>query len=100
MELPGWLQALRRWLGGRPALPPALVAPGARVRLRTPLATSHKVWIPAGAVGIVVGWDTPGRQVTLELDRPRTVVTVPWSWIEAEPPDAPDEGDPISPLGR
>jgi hypothetical protein len=99
MALPGWLQTLRHWLGGRPALPPALVAPGARVRLRTPLATSHKVWIPAGAAGIVVGWDTPGRQVTVELDRPRTVVTVPWSWIEPEPADAAGESGPIPPVG-
>lgn len=70
-------------------MPPALIEPGARVRLRSPLATPHKVWIPAGAAGIVVGWDTPGRRVSIELDTPRTVVTVPWSWVEAEPPRAP-----------
>ncbi|HEV8674400.1 MAG TPA: hypothetical protein VGX21_10170 [Methylomirabilota bacterium] len=90
MGVAGWLQSLRRRLGGRPPLPPPLVAPGVRVRLRNPLATSHKVWVPAGAAGIVVGWDTPGRRVSVELDAPRTVVTVPWSWIEAEPPPAVD----------
>jgi hypothetical protein len=90
MSVPGWLGALGRWLPlGRPRLPPALIEPGARVRLRTPLATPHKVWIPAGAAGIVVGWDTPGRRVSVELDAPRTVVTVPWSWVEEEPPPAP-----------
>ena len=67
-------------------MPPAMIEPGARVRLRNPLATLHKVWIPAGAAGIVVGWDTPRRRVSIELDTPRTVVTVPWSWVEEEPP--------------
>jgi hypothetical protein len=46
------------------------------------------VWIPAGAAGVVVGWDTPGRRVSVELDAPRTVVTVPWAWVEEEPPAA------------
>jgi hypothetical protein len=89
MALGRWLDALNRIVGGRPAAPPALIEPGARVRLRNPLATPHKVWIPAGAAGIVVGWDTPGRRVSIELDTPRTVVTVPWSWVEPEPPPAP-----------
>jgi hypothetical protein len=62
---------------------------GARVRLRTPLASSHRVWIPAGASGIVVGWDTAARRVSVELDAPRTVVTVPWTWVEEAPPRAP-----------
>ncbi|MGH7267526.1 MAG: hypothetical protein ACREMB_22120 [Candidatus Rokuibacteriota bacterium] len=92
----GILQRLGRLLrGGRPAHPPTHVEPGARVRLRQPLATPHKVWIPSGAAGIVVGWDTPGRRATVELDAPRTVVTVPWSWIEPEPdpPPADPPGD-------
>ncbi len=73
---------------GGPARPPALVAPGARVRLRTPLASGDRVWIPAGAAGIVVGWDTRSRRASVELDTPRTVVTVPWAWLEedAAPP--------------
>jgi hypothetical protein len=72
------------------------------VRLRTPLASPHKVWVQAGAVGTVIGWDSPGRQVSLELDTPRTVITVPWSWIEAEPepppaePASPPPGDPAA----
>lgn len=88
----GVLRSLGRWLGlGRATPPPAHIAPGARVRLRSPLATSHKVWIPVGAAGIVVGWDTPAHRVSVELDTPRTVVTVPWSWVEEErePPSGP-----------
>ena len=80
-----WLATLRRLIGGRPPLPPPLVEPGARVRLRTPLASPHKVWVPAGAAGVVIGWDAPARQVSIELDTPRTVITVPWAWIEKEP---------------
>jgi hypothetical protein len=92
MALGRWLGALGRLLAAwRPVAPPAHIEPGARVRLRSPLATPHKVWIPAGAAGIVVGWDTPGRRVSIELDTPRTVVTVPWSWVEAEPPPAPPD---------
>ncbi len=86
MSLRDWLGGLGRRLAGRPAVLPSHVEPGSRVRLRNPLASSHRVWIPAGAAGIVVGWDTPGRRVSIELDSPRTVVTVPWSWIEEEPP--------------
>jgi hypothetical protein len=86
MALTDWLGALRRRFAGRPPALPTLVEPGSRVRLRNPLASTHRVWIPAGAAGIVVGWDAPGRRVSIELDTPRTVVTVPWSWIEAEPP--------------
>jgi hypothetical protein len=59
------------------------------VRLRIPLASSHKVWVPAGASGIVVGWDVSARSVSVELDAPRTVVTVPWTWVEAAPPPQP-----------
>jgi hypothetical protein len=94
MSLSHWLAALRHRLGGRPPLPPPLIEPGARVRLRTPLASTHRVWVPAGAAGIVVGWDSPARQVSIELDAPRTVITVPWSWIEAEPESPPAETPP------
>jgi len=83
------LRALERLFGRRTtAGPPPRFGLGARVRLRQPLASSHTVWIPAGASGIVVGWDTPGRRVSLELDTPRTVVTVPWAWVEEAPPAA------------
>jgi hypothetical protein len=97
----GILQRLGRLLAGRgPAHPPAHVEPGARVRLRQPLATPHKVWIQSGATGIVVGWDTPERRATVELDAPRTVVTVPWSWLEPEPESPPpDPGAGVSPPG-
>ena len=64
---------------------------GNRVRLRTPIASSHTVWIPAGAAGIVVGGDPATRVVSIELDTPRTVVTVPWSWVEDEPETKPEE---------
>ena len=73
---------------GRPARP-ARVTPGNRVRLRMPIASSHTVWIPAGAAGIVVTGDPRARTVRVELDRPRTVVTVPWSWVEDEPEPKP-----------
>ncbi len=69
------------------------IAVGHRVRLRTPIASSHTVWIPAGAAGIVVGGDPTTRVVSIELDTPRTVVTVPWSWIEAEPEKTEDKED-------
>ena len=94
MALTDWLGALRRRFARRPPAPPALVEPGSRVRLRNPLASTHRVWIPAGAAGIVVGWDAPGRRVSIELDTPRTVVTVPWSWIEEEPPPSASPGSP------
>jgi len=69
---------------------PARIAAGARVRLRTPIAGPHTVYIPAGAVGVIVGGNPKARRVSVELDTPRTVVTVPWSWVEAEPEPAPD----------
>jgi hypothetical protein len=93
-----WLGTLRRLVGGRPPLPPPLIEPGARVRLRTPLASPHKVWIQAGAAGVVIGWDAPARQVSIELDTPRTVITVPWAWIEKEP-DPPPAEEPAAPPG-
>jgi hypothetical protein len=95
MGIGHWLTTFRRRLGGKPPLPPPLIGPGARVRLRTPLASPHKVWIQAGAAGTVIGWDSPARQVSIELDTPRTVITVPWSWIEEEPDSPPPE--PASP---
>jgi hypothetical protein len=70
---------------------PARVQVGMRVRLRMPIASPHTTWIPAGAAGIVVGGNPKRRQVSIELDAPRTVVTVPLAWIEEEretPPDA------------
>jgi hypothetical protein len=94
-----WLAALRRLVVGRPPLPPPLIEPGARVRLRTPLASPHKVWIQAGAAGVVIGWDAPARQVSIELDTPRTVITVPWAWIEKEPEATPGE-EPAAGPGR
>jgi hypothetical protein len=97
MALTDWLGAFRRRFAGRPSALPALVEPGSRVRLRTPLASTHRVWIPAGAAGVVVGWDSHARSVSIELDTPRTVITVPWAWIEAEPPPA-ESADP-SPSG-
>ncbi|HSE95022.1 MAG TPA: hypothetical protein VLD61_03975 [Methylomirabilota bacterium] len=86
-----------RWDGGPPTpsrrLPPgkpARIAVGARVRLRIPIAGPHTVYIPAGAVGVVVGGHPKARRVSVELDTPRTVVTVPFAWVEAEPaPDPP-----------
>lgn len=98
MGLNGFLRALGRLAGlRRTPDPPRHVAPGTRVRLRTPLASRERIWIPAGAAGIVVGWDAPARRVSVELDKPRTVITIPWSWIEDEAP----EGEPVrsSPAG-
>jgi hypothetical protein len=63
---------------------------GARVRLRVPIAGAHTVHIPAGAVGVIVGGSPKARRVSVELDAPRTVVTVPFAWVEAEPEPAPD----------
>ena len=91
MGLSALLQRLWNPRGARlPLARAARVAPGRRVRLRTALASSHTVWIPAGAAGVVVGGDPATRRVSIELDSPRTVVTVPWSWIEDEPERAPD----------
>jgi hypothetical protein len=56
-----------------------------RVQLRMPIASPHTTWIPAGAAGVVVGGNPKARQVSVELDAPRTVITVPWSWVEEEP---------------
>jgi hypothetical protein len=58
---------------------------GQRVRLLTPIASPHAVYIPAGATGIVVGGDAKARRASVELDAPRTRITVPWSWLEDEP---------------
>jgi hypothetical protein len=50
-----------------------------------PIASPHTTFIPAGTAGVVVGGNPRTRQVSIELDTPRTVVTVPWSWVEEEP---------------
>lgn len=77
---------LRAWLVGRVArggpLPP--LAHGTRVRLRVPLTSRGTVWVPAGAAGTVVGGEARGRRVTVELDAPRTLITVPRGWLEVE----------------
>ena len=76
-----------------------------RVVLRMPIASPHTTWIPAGAAGVVVGGSSKARQVSVELDSPRTVITVPWNWVEEEPAPAPgsspDEatGPPGAPTG-
>jgi hypothetical protein len=75
---------------GTPATTPRWRAPsrvqvGMRVLLRIPIASPHTTWIPAGASGVVVGGNPKTRQVSVELDTPRTVITVPWSWVEEEP---------------
>jgi hypothetical protein len=64
---------------------PTRVHVGMRVQLRMPIASPHTTWIPAGAAGVVVGGNPKARQVSIELDTPRTVITVPWSWVEEEP---------------
>lgn len=61
---------------------------GQRVALRQPIASAHKVWINEGTTGVVVGGDAKARQVSIELDTPRTVITVPWAWVEEEEPEA------------
>jgi hypothetical protein len=75
--------------------PPQL---GQRVLLRQPIASPHRVFIPEGAAGVVIGGDARARQVSVELDAPRTVITVPWAWVEDEPPEPPPgasgPGDP------
>jgi hypothetical protein len=63
---------------------PTRVHVGMRVQLKIPIASPHTTWIPAGATGIVVGGEARARQVSIELDTPRTVITVPWSWVEEE----------------
>lgn len=64
---------------------PTRVHVGMRVQLRMPISSSHTTWIPAGAAGVVVGGNPKARQVSVELDTPRTVITVPWSWVAEEP---------------
>jgi hypothetical protein len=64
---------------------PTRVHLGMRVHLRVPIASPQTTWIPAGATGVVVGGNPKARQVSVELDSPRTVITVPWSWVEEEP---------------
>jgi len=76
---------------------PTRVHVGMRVQLRIPIASPHTTWIPAGAAGVVVGGDTRARQVSVELDTPRTVITVPWSWVEEEPAPSPADGPADSP---
>ncbi|HZS32223.1 MAG TPA: hypothetical protein VFC42_02480 [Methylomirabilota bacterium] len=78
---------------------PSRVHVGMRVHLRMAIASPHTTWIPAGAAGVVVGGDPRRRRVSVELDAPRTVVTVPWAWIEedreaapAAPPSTPPTG--------
>lgn len=86
------------WLGGRTPRPPAVRPPrggrrsgrqlavaGTRVRLRAPLGDGPRLVAPAGATGIVIGWDVPARTLSLELDEPHVIVTVPWTWVEDEP---------------
>jgi hypothetical protein len=65
---------------------PTRIYLGMRVQLRQPIASAHTTWIPEGAAGIVVGGNAKKRQVSVELDKPRTVITVPWAWVEEEPP--------------
>jgi hypothetical protein len=72
--------------------PPARVHVGMRVQLRIPIASPHTTWIPEGATGVVVGGDTRARQASVELDTPRTVISVPWNWLEEEPEPAPGDG--------
>jgi hypothetical protein len=76
---------------------PTRVQVGMRVQLRMPIASPHTTWIPAGAAGVVVGGNPKARQVSIELDAPRTVITVPWSWVEEEPVQADPAGAPGEP---
>jgi hypothetical protein len=76
---------------------PSRVFVGMRVQLRIPIASPHTTYIPAGAAGVVVGGNPKARQVSVELDAPRTVVTVPWSWVEEEPAPAPAAAPPDPP---
>jgi hypothetical protein len=80
--------------------PPSRVHVGMRVQLRIPIASPHTTFIPAGATGMVVGGNPKARQVSVELDAPRTVVTVPWSWVEEEPEPAPAARPPDPPGAR
>jgi hypothetical protein len=78
---------------------PTRVHVGMRVQLRIPIASPHTTWIPAGAAGVVVGGNPKARQVSIELDTPRTVITVPWSWVEeeAEPSATAGPAEPPAP---
>ena len=83
--------AVRRWRA------PSRVHVGMRVQLRIPIASPHTTWIQAGATGVVVGGNAKTRQVSIELDAPRTVVTVPWTWVEEEPEPAATPDPPATP---
>ena len=76
---------------------PSRVHVGMRVQLRIPIASPHTTWIQAGATGVVVGGNAKTRQVSIELDAPRTVVTVPWAWVEEEPEPAATPDPPATP---
>lgn len=76
----------RAWLTSlvirHPPLTP--LAPGTHVRLRVPLTSRRTVWVRAGASGVVVGGEADSRRVTVELNEPRTLITVPRGWLEEE----------------
>jgi len=63
---------------------------GDRVRLQIPIASAHAVHIQAGVVGTVVGGDARAKTACVELDLPRTRITVPWGWLEDEPEPSPE----------
>jgi hypothetical protein len=89
-----WFQLPERG-AARPPVPrwkaPTRIYLGMRVQLRMPIASPHTTWIPEGAAGVVVGGNPKRRQVSVELDRPRTVITVPWAWVEEEPASPPPD---------
>lgn len=76
---------------------PTRVHVGMRVQLRIPIASPHTTWIPAGATGTVMGGDAKARQVSIELDTPRTIITVPWNWVEEEPESSEAESATAAP---
>ena len=76
---------------------PSRVHVGMRVQLKIPIASPHTTWIPAGATGTVMGGDAKARQVSIELDTPRTIITVPWNWVEEEPEPSTAESATASP---
>jgi hypothetical protein len=76
---------------------PSRVHVGMRVQLKIPIASPHTTWIPAGATGTVMGGDAKARQVSIELDTPRTIITVPWNWVEEEPEPSTTESATASP---
>lgn len=63
---------------------------GHRVRLRVPIASPHAVHIQAGVTGTVVGGDPRAKTACVELDMPRTRITVPWNWLDDEPEPTPE----------